>query len=142
MPGALDGLLVVDLSHYIAGPLTAMVLGDLGAEVIRVDPPDGPRWAHPANALLQRGKKSIVLDLGQADDRATAGRLIDRADVLVESFRPGRLAARAAAGIAARRPTLNVPFNTFTGLKEDRTRAGYNPEKNAPVNRKKRKRSA
>ena len=93
MPGALDGLLVVDLSHYIAGPLTAMVLGDLGAEVIRVDPPGGPRWAHPANALLQRGKKSIVLDLSQADDRATAGRLIDRADVLVESFRPGQMAA-------------------------------------------------
>lgn len=93
MPGALDGLLVLDLSHYIAGPLTAMVLGDLGAEVIRVDPPGGPCWAHPANALLQRGKKSIVLDLRQADDRATAARLIDRADVLVESFRPGRLAA-------------------------------------------------
>ena len=93
MPGALDGLLVVDLSHYIAGPLTAMVLGDLGAEVIRVDPPGGPRWAHPANALLQRGKKSIVLDLGKTDDRATAARLIDRADVLVESFQPGRMAA-------------------------------------------------
>jgi crotonobetainyl-CoA:carnitine CoA-transferase CaiB-like acyl-CoA transferase len=70
-----------------------MVLGDLGAEVIRVDPPGGPRWAHPANALLQRGKKSIVLDLSQAGDRAAAGRLIDRADVLVESFRPGRMAA-------------------------------------------------
>jgi crotonobetainyl-CoA:carnitine CoA-transferase CaiB-like acyl-CoA transferase len=85
-------LLVVDLSHYIAGPLTAMVLGDLGAEVIRVDPPGGPCWAHPANALLQRGKKSIVLDLSQAHDRATAGRLIERADVLVESFRPGQMA--------------------------------------------------
>jgi crotonobetainyl-CoA:carnitine CoA-transferase CaiB-like acyl-CoA transferase len=93
VPGALEGLLVVDLSHYVAGPLTAMVLGDLGAEVIRVDPPAGPCWAHPANALLQRGKKSIVLDLGQPDDRAAATGLIDRADVLVESFRPGRMAA-------------------------------------------------
>jgi crotonobetainyl-CoA:carnitine CoA-transferase CaiB-like acyl-CoA transferase len=93
VPGALDGLLVVDLSHHIAGPLTAMALGDLGAEVIRVDPPGGPRFAHPANALLQRGKKSIVLDLSQTDDRAAAAGLIDRADVLVESFRPGRMTA-------------------------------------------------
>lgn len=88
--GALQGLTVLDLSHYLAGPTVAMILGDLGADVIRVDPPGGPRWQHPSNAILQRGKKSIVLDLEQPDDRRVAKELAARADVLVESFRPGR----------------------------------------------------
>jgi crotonobetainyl-CoA:carnitine CoA-transferase CaiB-like acyl-CoA transferase len=108
VPGALDGLLVVDLSHYLAGPLVAMVLGDLGATVVRVDPPGGPRWRSPANALLQRGKQSIVLDLGDRADLDTAARLIDRADILVESFRPGRLRrlGLGADALAARNPRL------------------------------------
>jgi crotonobetainyl-CoA:carnitine CoA-transferase CaiB-like acyl-CoA transferase len=87
--GALAGLRVVDLSHYLAGPTVAMVLGDLGADVVRVDPPGGPLWGHPGNAIVQRGKRSIVLDLHDEDDRALTRRLIARADVVVESFRPG-----------------------------------------------------
>src|SRR5215475_4524391 len=85
-----------------------MVLGDLGATVVRVDPPGGPRWDSPANALLQRGKQSIVLDLGDAADQGTAARLIDRADILVESFRPGRLARWGLApdSLAQRNPRL------------------------------------
>lgn len=108
MPGALDGLLVVDLSHYLSGPLVAMVLGDLGATVVRVDPPGGPRWQGPANALLQRGKQSIVLDLNDRADLDAAARLIDRADILVESFRPGRAPRWGldADALAARNPRL------------------------------------
>ncbi|HWI74335.1 MAG TPA: CoA transferase [Baekduia sp.] len=86
---ALDGLRVVDFGHYLAAPLTAMLLGDLGADVIRVDSPGGPRWRHPANAVLQRGKRSIVLDLAAASDRTIARRILEHADVAVESFRPG-----------------------------------------------------
>src|SRR5579875_1768834 len=89
MGGVLDGLRVVDFGQYLAGPLVAMILGDLGAEVIRVDPPGGPRWHHPANALLQRGKRSIVLDLKRAEDQQTAYKLVERADVVIENFRPG-----------------------------------------------------
>lgn len=86
---ALDGLRVVDFGQYIAGPLAAMLLADNGAEVTRIDPPGGPRWDHPANAILQRGKRSIVLDLRREAERDIARRLIADADVVVENFRPG-----------------------------------------------------
>ena len=86
------GLKVVDFSHYIAGPMTAMMLADCGAEVIRVDPPSGPCWDHPANAVLQRGKRSIVLDLHEPDDVNVARRLVAAADIVIEGFRPGTMA--------------------------------------------------
>jgi crotonobetainyl-CoA:carnitine CoA-transferase CaiB-like acyl-CoA transferase len=89
MSGALEGLRVVDFGQYIAGPLVAQMLGDSGAEVVRIDPPGGPRWQHPANTVLQRGKASLVLDLTGEHDRSVAQTLISRADVLVENFRPG-----------------------------------------------------
>ncbi|MEV4581552.1 CoA transferase [Nonomuraea jabiensis] len=89
MPGALTGLRVVDFGQWLAGPLVATWLADAGADVVRVDPPGGPKWRHPANAMLQRNKRSIVLDLKEADDRSIAHRLIERADVVIENFRPG-----------------------------------------------------
>ncbi|MBQ2341189.1 MAG: CoA transferase, partial [Bacteroidaceae bacterium] len=58
--GVLTGLRVLDFGQYIAGPLTAMMLGDYGADVIHVDPPGGPRWdGWNANAVLGRGKRNI-----------------------------------------------------------------------------------
>jgi crotonobetainyl-CoA:carnitine CoA-transferase CaiB-like acyl-CoA transferase len=63
MSGAPDSIRVIDFGRYLSGPLAALLLADQGAEAIRVDPPDGPRWRHPANAVLQRDKRSIVLDL-------------------------------------------------------------------------------
>ena len=89
MDGALTGLRVVDFGQWLAGPLVATWLADTGADVIRVDPPGGPRWDHPANAMLQRGKRSIVLDLKNGADHQVARALIERADVVVENFRPG-----------------------------------------------------
>ena len=65
------------------------MLGDQGAEVIRIDPPDGPFWDNPANDILNRNKKSIALNLKDAADLEIARELIDSADVLVENFRPG-----------------------------------------------------
>jgi crotonobetainyl-CoA:carnitine CoA-transferase CaiB-like acyl-CoA transferase len=111
MPGPLSDLRVIDFSQYLAGPLVAMQLADLGADVVRVDPPGGPRWQHPANAVLQRGKRSIVLDLTDPADRATAQRLVDAADVVVESWRPG-VADRLGVGpekSLARNPRLVSP---------------------------------
>jgi crotonobetainyl-CoA:carnitine CoA-transferase CaiB-like acyl-CoA transferase len=87
--GALNGLTVIDFSHYLAGPLATLWLAECGAEVIRIDPPGGPKYRHSANAILQRSKKSILLDLHDDAAKAIARRLIDRADVVVESFRPG-----------------------------------------------------
>jgi crotonobetainyl-CoA:carnitine CoA-transferase CaiB-like acyl-CoA transferase len=89
MPGALDGIRVIDFGQWLAGPLTALLLADQGAEIIRVDPPGGPRWQTAANATLRRGKRGLVLDLKGAADLAFARALIGTADVLIENFRPG-----------------------------------------------------
>ena len=94
--GALDGLLVADFSRVLAGPLATMVLGDLGAEVIKVERPDGGddtrAWGTSYHLALNRNKRSLTLDLGDGPDRAMARELALRADVLVESFRPGLMA--------------------------------------------------
>lgn len=89
MSGALVGARVIDFGQYVAGPLAAMLLCDQGAEVIRVDPPGGPRFQTPANATWNRGKRSVVLDLKQAGDLDAARRLIESADLVIENFRPG-----------------------------------------------------
>lgn len=86
---ALGGVRIIDFSQYLAGPMAAMLLVDNGADVIRVDPPGGPKWDHPANAALQRGKRSITLDLHKAADVDIARQLIASADVVIEGFRPG-----------------------------------------------------
>src|SRR5918996_3420167 len=92
MAGVLDGIRVIDFGQWIAGPLTALLLADQGAEVIHVDPPGGPRWKSVANATLQRGKKSLVLDLKSGEDLAFAPRLIGTADIVIENFRPNVMA--------------------------------------------------
>jgi crotonobetainyl-CoA:carnitine CoA-transferase CaiB-like acyl-CoA transferase len=100
MSSVLEGIRVIDFGQYIAGPMAAMLLGDQGADVIRVDPPGGPRWDTPANATWNRNKRSIVLDLKKEADRDTARKLIASADVVIENFRPGvmdRLGVGAAA---------------------------------------------
>ena len=100
----LDDLLVADFSRVLAGPLAAMLLGDLGADVIKVERPDGgddtrawgPPWRGEDATYylgLNRNKRSLALDLGAPEDRALARRLGERADVLIESFRPGLMAA-------------------------------------------------
>ena len=61
MSSVLDGVRVIDFGQYIAGPLTAMLLADQGAEIIRVEPPGGSLWDTPANATWNRGKRSITL---------------------------------------------------------------------------------
>ena len=98
----LEGILVADFSRVLAGPLAAMVLGDLGAEVIKVERPGGddtrswgPPWAPDGTSTyyqsVNRNKRSIVLDLTDPGDVELAVRLIERADVLIENFRPGTL---------------------------------------------------
>ena len=85
----LTGVRVVDFGHYIAGPLTGMLLADQGAEVIKVDRPGRPDWDTPANGVFNRGKQRVTLDLKDADDLAMAVKLIRSADVVIENFRPG-----------------------------------------------------
>src|SRR4051812_32309829 len=96
----LDGLLVADFSRVLAGPYASMLLGDLGADVIKVERPDGgddtrgwgPPWRDDDSTYylgLNRNKRSVTLDLTDDGDRALARTLGERADVMLESFRPG-----------------------------------------------------
>ncbi|MBI5105848.1 MAG: CoA transferase [Solirubrobacterales bacterium] len=100
---SLDGVLVADFSRVLAGPLCTMVLADLGAEVVKVERPDGgddtrhwgPPYVEEGSTYylgLNRGKRSLALDLGDPADVALARELARRADVVVESFRPGLMA--------------------------------------------------
>ena len=98
----LTHLRVLDFGHYLAGPMVGMMLADLGAEVIRIDPPGGPRWSDPAFDMLSRGKRSLELDLKSYDGRRTALGLAARADVVIENFRPGVM-ERLGLGPAALR---------------------------------------
>jgi crotonobetainyl-CoA:carnitine CoA-transferase CaiB-like acyl-CoA transferase len=101
--GPLSGLLVADFSRVLAGPYCTMLLADLGADVIKVESPGGDdtrRWAPPVTSdgvstyylSVNRNKRSVVLDLGDAQDLAAARELARRADILVENFKPGGLA--------------------------------------------------
>ena len=89
-PPVLDGLKVVDLSWGIAGPVTTMLLGDYGAEVVKVEPPGGdPFRATPGYTVWNRNKQSVILDLHDDADRAACRQLMAGADVVVESYSPG-----------------------------------------------------
>src|SRR3954452_9657233 len=117
--GPLDGLLVADFSRVLAGPFAAMTLGDLGADVVKVERPGGgddtrawgPPWHGRESTYylgLNRNKRSVALDLADEGDRALARSLGERADVLIESFRPGLMASWGLGGDAlrARNPRL------------------------------------
>ena len=80
---------VIDFGQYMAGPAVAMILADMGATVIHIDPPSGPLWKTPANATLNRNKLSITIDLKSSEGLHNALQLIEEADIVVESFRPG-----------------------------------------------------
>ncbi|PKB84369.1 MAG: hypothetical protein BZY88_00065 [SAR202 cluster bacterium Io17-Chloro-G9] len=88
--GALRDVRVVDFGHYIPGPLLSMLLADQGAEVIKIERPQGdPARSQAAFATWNRGKKSVVLDLKSDQDQRLAQDLVSTADVLIENFRPG-----------------------------------------------------
>ena len=80
---------MVDFGQQIAGPAVAMVLADLGATVVHIDPPTGPQWQHQANAILNRNKSCLSVDLKTPEGLDQAMALIAHADVVIESFRPG-----------------------------------------------------
>ena len=96
----LKGLRVVDLTRILAGPFCTQLLADLGAEIIKIEGPDGDpvrQQGAIVNGLswyfaqFNRNKKSVVLNLYDDDDKSTLSHLLETADVLVENFRPGIL---------------------------------------------------
>ncbi|MFL6130129.1 MAG: CaiB/BaiF CoA transferase family protein [Mycobacteriales bacterium] len=116
--GPLDGLLVVDLTRVLAGPFATMMMADLGARVVKVERPDtgddsrsyGPFVDGRSTyfARVNRGKESVALDLKDAADREVLMALAERADVLVENFRPGVMERLGLgwAELSARNPRL------------------------------------
>ncbi|HWT10853.1 MAG TPA: CoA transferase, partial [Roseomonas sp.] len=100
--GALAGLRVVDLTRVLGGPYCTMVLSDHGADVIKLEPPQGDEvrdWGPPFNADgdasyfvgVNRNKRSVGLDLSKPAGREVLMRLLDGADVLIENFKPGSM---------------------------------------------------
>ena len=134
--GPLTGMRVVDCSTVVAGPGCARYLGDFGAEVIKVERPDGGDttramgWRDPADDVTLwwkyegRNKRAVVLDLKDPEDLDVMRRLVATADVLVENFRPGTLERLALApdDLIAANPRLVV--TRITGFGQDGPYAG------------------
>jgi crotonobetainyl-CoA:carnitine CoA-transferase CaiB-like acyl-CoA transferase len=126
--GPLKGLRVVDCGQYLAGPLLGMLLADQGADVIRVDPPGGPRWDSPVNAVLLRGRRTVTLDLTDPAGRRRAQALIHSADVVIENFRPGvvdRLGIGPSTSLEHNPRLVYVSLPGFGSMDPRRDRAAW-----------------
>lgn len=139
----LAGLTVIDLSRVLAGPFATMLLGDLGADVIKVERPGpgddtrtwGPPFVGPEGdpqstyfLSTNRNKRSITLDLRAADDLATLKALLSQADVLIENFRPGVMdrLGLSEQTLQQLNPALVILSITgFGSVGPDSTRVGY-----------------
>jgi alpha-methylacyl-CoA racemase len=87
--GPLSGIRMIELAGIGPGPFAAMLLADLGAEVIRIDRPSGRSFPMPSHDLSNRGKRSVAVDLKHDRGREVVLRLVERSDALIEGFRPG-----------------------------------------------------
>ena len=114
MQGACAGLRVLDLTQGMAGPLATMILADFGADVVRVEPPEGdPLWIDPSYLLLHRGKKSVSLDGTTDAGRRELADLTAGMDVIVESI--GDEAARRA-GIGYEELSAQYPHLVYCSI--------------------------
>ena len=120
----LKGLKILDLTRVMAGPFCTALLADLGAEVIKLEPPQGDDYRHIGPfvqgesalfTLMNRGKKSIVLDLKDADAQATARAIALQCDVVVENFRPG-VASRLGLGPELRDDKPSLIYASISGF--------------------------
>lgn len=136
MPGPLDGLKVLDFSTLLPGPFATMMLGDLGAEVTRVVAPgrggvrpDGPQGRpNSMDMTLNRNKRSIAVNMKSEASREVIRRLVERADVLVEQFRPGVMDRLGWGYDAARAVNPKIIYCALTGYGQTgpmRDRAGH-----------------
>lgn len=136
MKAPLDDVLVLDLSRVLAGPYCTMILGDLGANVIKIEHPAGDetrRWGPPFvqgestyYLAVNRNKRSVVADLRDARDIALIRRIAQRADVLVENFLPGALERCGLSLERLRHENPRLITITISGM------GATGPEKDAP----------
>jgi crotonobetainyl-CoA:carnitine CoA-transferase CaiB-like acyl-CoA transferase len=127
----LEGIRVVEMSHMIMGPSCGMFLGMLGAEVVKVEPPEGDKtrnltgMGRPFFPLFNRGKKSVQLDLKSEDGRSALDALLATADVFVENFRDASLSKMGADldDLRSRHPRLIIASHKgfLSGPYQDRT---------------------
>ena len=120
----LDGLRVLDLTRVMAGPFCTALLADLGAEVIKLEPPQGDDYRHIGPflqgesalfILMNRGKQSVVLDLKDAQAQAAARNIVLHCDVIVENFRPG-VASRLGLGPELRDEKPSLIYASISGF--------------------------
>jgi alpha-methylacyl-CoA racemase len=130
---ALDGVRVIDLTRYIPGPYATMTLADLGADVVKVEPREGDpvRALSPAvgdesaaHAALNRGKRSVVVDLRTEEGAAVVRTLAAEADVFVEAFRPGVLSRRGLGPDTLIGANPRLVYCSLTGYGQDGPHAG------------------
>ncbi len=122
----LEGILVADFSRVLAGPLCTQRLADLGARVIKAESPDGDSTrsfgppfiedVSPYYLAYNRGKEAMTMDLETDEGKAVARRLIERADVLVENFRPGRMRGFGLGRERLRELNPNLVHLTISGF--------------------------
>src|SRR5229473_10082 len=116
----LAGVRVVEMTHMVMGPTCGMILAQLGAEVIKVEPPAGDKTRSLGGMgtsffpLFNRGKRSVVLDFARPEDRETMDRLLASADVFLENFRDGQLEKQ---GLGADELRRNYPHLIVAGHK-------------------------
>ena len=133
---ALDGISVLEFASYVSGPYAGMMLADLGAEVIKIEPPDGGDpfrgWGAADYSAtfgsVNRNKKSIVLDLKSEDGLAAARALAESADVLIENFRAGTMERLGLGYEALNRINPLLVYTSITGFGRTgpyAARAGY-----------------
>ncbi len=141
MPGPMESVRVVELGFWVAGPSVGGILADWGADVIKIEPPDGDPFRglflkglgidapiNPPFELDNRGKRSIALNYAQPAGREIALQLVDRADVFISNIRPGALARAGLdyASLSRRNPQLVYASVTGYGLDgPDRDRPAY-----------------
>ncbi|MET8764084.1 CoA transferase [Lentzea sp. NPDC004782] len=126
MGGPLEGLLVADFSRVLAGPYATMLLADMGASVVKVEGPQGDEtrtWMPPVRddvstyyLGINRGKRSIALDLRDETDAQLARELARRADVLIENFKPGGLAKYGLDHRSVSEANPRVIYASITGF--------------------------
>ncbi len=120
MPGPLDGIRVIDLTRYLAGPFGSMLLADYGADVVKVESPGGREFRSDPAApddyfflVANRGKRSITVDIKKPEGRELLARLLEDADVLIENFRPGVM---DELGLGAESLTKRFPRLVYCGI--------------------------
>lgn len=127
MPGPLDGFTVVDVTQMISGPLATRILGDQGAEVVKVEPPTGDltrglggarRGMAPIFATTNRNKRSLALDLKRPEGLEALRRLVARADVFVQNFRPGAAERMGLSEAALRAVRPDLVYVSISGFGE------------------------